>query len=115
MSFSEIEWKRFELDLARFMARRRPPPHVRHELDLAHRLRGQSVEIYSIRPPWDGRGAPIEHPIARMTFVRARNIWRLFWMRQDLKWHSYEPKAEARSLRECLDVVDQDAHACFFG
>lgn len=36
-------------------------------------------------------------------------------MRQDLKWHSYDPEPEVTSLEEFLQIVEEDAHACFHG
>lgn len=43
MAFSEIELKRIARDIEAFMAKHRPPPHLRSELDLAHRVVGQVV------------------------------------------------------------------------
>jgi hypothetical protein len=35
--------------------------------------------------------------------------------RRDLKWHSYEPKPEVKSVGEFASLVSEDAQACFFG
>ena len=115
MALSELEVKRCERDIARFMERRRPPPHIIPQLDLGYRSTGQSVELFEIRPHWDGKSERLETPVAKATFVRTKNVWRVYWMRQDLRWHVYEPNAEARSLDEFLAVVDRDEHCCFFG
>jgi hypothetical protein len=48
MAFSEIELKRIERDIEAFMAKRRPPPHLRSQLDLSHRVVGESVELFEI-------------------------------------------------------------------
>ena len=115
MAFSELELKRFERDLARFMERRRPPQHVRPQLDIGYRISGQSVEIFEIRPDRRNEAQKLETPVAKATFVRTQNLWRIYWMRQDLKWHGYAPNYEARSLEEFLAIVDRDEHGCFFG
>ncbi|WP_293636258.1 DUF3024 domain-containing protein [Polaromonas sp.] len=52
--------------------------------------------------------------MAKATFVRTKGIWKVFWMRSDLKWHSYEPKAKVNTLKEFLGAVDRDEHSCFF-
>lgn len=52
--FSEFEIKRVEKVVGAFIAKRRPPPHIRKQLDLGFRLKGQSVEIFGIRPVWHG-------------------------------------------------------------
>jgi hypothetical protein len=38
-----------------------------------------------------------------------------FWQRRDLKWHSYEPKPEVKSVDEFALLVSEDPYACFFG
>jgi uncharacterized membrane protein YsdA (DUF1294 family) len=50
MSLSEFELKKCEKAIAAFMSKRRPPPHIRQELDLGYRINGQSIEIFVIRP-----------------------------------------------------------------
>ena len=115
MAFSELELKRCERDLARFLERRRPPPHIRPQLDLGYRIKGQSVEIFEIRPDWRNPAEKMETPVAKATFVRTQDSWRIYWMRRDLKWHGYEPNYEARSLAEFLAIVDRDEYCCFFG
>src|SRR5689334_20056312 len=97
------------------MGRRRPPPPIRPQLDLGYRLTGRRGGLFEIRPHWDGKSERLETPVAKATFVRTKNVWRVYWMRQDLRWHVYEPNAEARSLDEFLAVVDRDEHCCFFG
>ena len=115
MALTELEIKRCERDLAKFLLRRRPPPHIRPDLDIAYRISGQSVEIFEVRPHWQNREEKIEHPVAKATFVRRTNRWRVFWMRRDLKWHRYEPHPEVGSLDAFLTVVDRDEYGCFFG
>jgi DUF3024 family protein len=113
---SEFELARVKKALDSFMAQRRPPPHIRPKLDLGSRISGQSVSIFEIRPAW--RGAPGERhesAVAKATYVRTRGVWRVFWMRRDLKWHSYDPAPEVRSIEEFVALVAEDQHACFFG
>ena len=116
MALAEIELARVRKAMDVFMQRRRPPAHIRSKLDLGFRITGQSVEIFEVRPAW--RGLPDEKhesPVAKATYVRARGIWRVFWQRRDLKWHSYNPKPEVKSVEEFASLVSEDAPACFFG
>lgn len=115
MAFSELETKRCERDIVRFMERRRPPLHIRPLLDLGSRITGQSVAIFEVRPRWDREAEILEIPVAKVTYVRTKGMWRIFWMRKDRRWHAYQPHAEARSLAEALAIVDRDEHCCFFG
>lgn len=96
------------------LAKRRPPVHIRMDVDLAFRIEGQSVELFEIRPMWRGNGETHEIPVAKSTFVRTRGVWRLFWQRRDLKWHGYEPLPEAKSIEEIIAEIDVDPYACFW-
>ncbi len=116
MALSEFEIRRAEKLVGAFVERRRPPVYVRPKLDFAFRIEGQSVVLFEVRPRW--RGEPVEmmeQPCAKATYVKARGIWRIYWMRADLKWHAYPPCPETRDLEIFLRLVDEDAHHCFFG
>lgn len=116
MALTDIERARVKKVVGAFIERRRPPPAIRTKLDLGFRVSGQSVEVFEIRPVWRGpTGAKHEIRVAKATYVRARNRWRVFWQRRDLKWHGYDPMPEVTSIEEFVALVDADAHACFFG
>ena len=85
MALTQIELRRCEKALAQFLERRRPPAHIRDQLDIGYRLNGHNVEIFEIRPDWQDKTQKTETPVAKATFVRTKNRWRVFWMRRDLK------------------------------
>ena len=116
MAFSEFEKKRFEQITSRYIEGRRPPPHIRSELDLGFRVTGQSIEIFEIRPVW--RGDPketIEIRVAKATYVKTQKAWKIYWQRADLKWHRYDPGLSVPSLEEVLAIINQDEYGCFYG
>ena len=116
MAISEFETKRLEKVIGSFIEKHRPPPHIRAELDLAFRINGQSVEIFEVRPRWRGEpGETMEHPVAKATYVKTQALWKVFWMRADLKWHSYPPMPRVGTIEKFLALVGEDKHACFFG
>jgi hypothetical protein len=115
MALSEFETKKIEKALAAFMEKRKPPIAVRSKLDLGYRISGHSVELFEIRPRWDKPEQISESAFAKTTYVRTQGVWKVYWMRADLKWHGYEPVPEVGSIEEFLDVVDQDEYACFWG
>jgi len=115
MALNELEIKRVEKAVEKFMAKRRPPPHIRAELDLGFRIIGQSIELFEIRPVWNSPKEIRHHPFAKATFVRTTATWRVFWQRANLKWHSYEPAPHVGSVEKFLEIIDEDKHACFFG
>ena len=98
-----------------FIEKRRPPAEIRDQLDYRADISGAEVIIVEVRPRFDDKKQKIEHPVARAKWVATRKKWRLYWMRSDLKWHSYEPLPEAATLRVILSEVHRDPHCCFFG
>lgn len=115
MALSEIERKRYERAMDAFLEKRRPPAHIRSQLDIGFRITGQSVEIFEVRPRWDRPQEKMEMPVAKATFVKTQYHWKVFWMRRDLKWHRYDPAPEVLSLEDFGRLVHEDKHACFFG
>lgn len=115
MAFSELELKCCEKAVEAFMQVRRPPPQIRNELDLRYRIKGQSIELFEVRPDWRDPEKTMETPVAKATYVRTQGVWKVYWQRADLKWHRYDPHGEVKSVEEFLNVVDVDQYGCFFG
>ena len=115
MALSEFECKRIERAVSEFMEKRRPPPHVRPKLDLSFRIADQSVEIFTVRPRWNNPTERTEQSVAKATFVKSSGIWKVFWMRADLKWHRYDPVPQVPTFEKFLAIVHEDEHSCFFG
>jgi Protein of unknown function (DUF3024) len=116
LALSEFEAARVRKAVGALIERRRPPPQLRAEVDFGFHISGHSVELFEVRPIWQGPpGEKLEHPFAKATFVRSKNHWRVFWMRQDLKWHGYDPAPQVATIEEFTALVQEDAHACFFG
>ena len=97
------------------LQKRRPPEKMRHQLDLSYKIDGKSVLIFEIRSRWDNKNEFIESPIAKTTWVKSHNQWKVFWMRSDLKWHAYKPKPLVKTISEFVILVDQDNYGCFWG
>jgi len=85
MALTELERKRIERTVGAFIERKRPPPHIRPELDLGYRISGQSGEIFEVRPRWREPNEVMAHSVAKATYVRTQGCWRVFWLRADLK------------------------------
>jgi hypothetical protein len=115
MALSEHERHRFERPVRKYIEARRPPVHIRPELDLAYRFEGQSVEIFELRPAFQRPAETIEVSVAKATYVKRRQFWKIYWMRADLKWHRYDPVATVPSIEDFLAEIDRDQYGCFFG
>lgn len=98
-----------------FLARKRPPEHIRPKLDIDYKIEEQSIIIFEIRPQWDKPEIIREHCVAKATFVKAKNQWKVFWMRANLKWHSYTPKPIVNFVEEFIKLVEEDKQHCFWG
>ena len=98
-----------------FMDKRRPPEKIRDKIDLDYKIENQSIILFEVRPHWQKEGEKIESPIAKTTWVKRQKCWKIFWMRADLKWHSYQPVEKVDTIEEFLKVVDADANGCFWG
>lgn len=115
MAFTTEQTAAIESSMAEFMARHRPPEELRATIDLAWRIKGQSVMIHSIRPSWPDETGTTEEPVAKATYNGTTERWKIYWMRADLKWHSYPPHPEAVLFDEFLALVDEDKNCCFWG
>jgi len=115
MSFSEFEIKRLKKIVGQYIEKNRPPVDIRNEVDLAFKIEGQSVIIFEIRKLWDDDKKKIEPPVAKATYVKRQNVWKVFWHRADMKWHGYDPDPEVNTIEAFLKVIEEDKNACFFG
>lgn len=98
-----------------FLQERRPPPEIREKVDLRTNIKGQEFVLLEVRPAYDDETLTIEHPIVRARWVGTEKVWRVYWMRADLKWHRYDPLPETQTIAEVLAEVKRDPYGCFFG
>jgi len=115
MTISEFETKQWEKELKKFLEWRRPPVHIRDQVDINYRIDNQSAELFEIRPVWNNPFEKTELSIAKATYIKKSKNWKVYWQRQDLKWHMYEPTPNTETLEEFLKLVHEDKYACFFG
>ncbi len=116
MAFTDTEIAAHTATLEeQFWSRCRPPVHLRDQVREGQRFTGHAIELFLVRPAFNRPGEQIEEAIAKVQYVRTRNVWHLFWKRADLKWHRYEPCPEADSLAAALRTIDEDLCGCFFG
>ncbi len=114
MAFSEIELQRIKRDVSG-LCKKRSPSHLRDKIRTEYKVEGQSVILFEVRPKWNDPKIFHKMPFAKITYVRSKNLWKLYWRRADLKFHPYNPKESAPQLSELLDEIDDDPYACFFG
>lgn len=114
MAFYEIELKLIENTVGK-MCPRRSPSHLRDQVRTVYLIANHEVEVYEQRPR---RGNPeewINSGIAKFLYTRTAKRWKLYWMRQDRKWHLYGAVPDPTTLEKLVAEVDQDPHGAFFG
>ena len=98
-----------------FIERKRPPENIRHQIDLSYKIENQSIIVFELRPVWNDPGKIMESNIAKITYVKTSNTWRVYWLRADLKWHRYMPNPTVKKLTEFVKLLQEDKHGCFWG
>lgn len=105
-----------EVQLKIFVDSKRPKDKVvRKQLDFGYSWDGQTALMFEIRPQLNDPKNILELPYAKLRFVKASKIWKLYWMHGSGKWEAYEPKPESANLQLLLDEIDHDGYGCFFG
>jgi hypothetical protein len=114
MAFSEIELKVIKNTVGK-MCQRRSPAYLSDQLKTIYKIKNHSVEVYEHRPRWNNPGEWMDEGIAKFLYSRTTKKWNLYWMRQDLKWHLYEPLSESTTIEALVEEVDKDPHGAFWG
>lgn len=89
--------------------------HIRKELDISYRIEDQSVIIFEIRPKWNDATEILNIDVAKTTYVKSANNWKIFWKRASGLWESYKPNATVKTIAEFVQIVEEDKHSCFWG
>lgn len=118
-----IHWLTMTLDITHslpiielmenYLAKVRPEPEIRPELDLGYEITGQSVMLHEIRPVYGLDGQIQTSGYAKATYVKKLDHWKVFWRRADRKWHAYPPQPTVKTLADFLALVDENKHGCF--
>ena len=93
------------------------PDSVSDQLRIEVEARGNAITILECRPPWREDFGPewTRHGVARFKFSPSDRMWRVYWMRRDLKFHLYDLIEPQAGIGPLIAEVDKDPHACFWG
>ena len=114
MAFNQLDLKRIEKAAEAFLAKHRPPPHIRPQLDFEYIVHNQTIELLEVRPHWQHPDEIMKRPFAKATYYRARNQWSVYWMRGNLKWSPYDTP-HTDTIERFFQLVSEDKWGCFFG
>ncbi len=115
MALTKEQIVEIEKAASKYMYYNRPPIEIREQLDLGYRIEGQNVYLLEIRPRWNKPDEIMESAIAKTTYIKSRNMWKIYWMRGNLKWYHYEPVPFVKTISDFFDLVATDELGCFWG
>ena len=114
MSFNEFELKYIETVIGK-LCKRRSPGHLRDQLRFVFVVKEHDVTVYEERPRLNNPREWTTSGIAKFKYSRKQNVWKLYWMRQNLMWHLYGPLPESIRIDRLVAEVDKDPYGAFFG
>ena len=114
MSFSEFELKYIENTVGK-MCKQRSTARLSDYLRTVYVVKGHDVTVYEERSRWNKPREWTSEGIVKFKYIKDQDVWTLYRMRQDLKWHLYEPLPESRTIERLVAEVDKDLHGAFFG
>lgn len=88
------------------------PKHIRNQIKLNYKFRGNSVTLIEERPAYIGDDW-VERPVAQ--FRLEDNLWKIYWRDSKNKWHFVDDYAPQESFENQLEMVDNDTQGLFWG
>ncbi|HHZ68959.1 MAG TPA: DUF3024 domain-containing protein [Methylococcaceae bacterium] len=113
MAISEFEIFKVEKVAKEFCSKRNVnfPPD---QLYIDYRLEDQVLYLFEVRPRWDEPNIKAETMVAKLWYIKKDKLWKLYWQRQNMKWHLYEGGIN-KNLEPLLVQVNEDNYGCFWG
>jgi len=78
-------------------------------------VQGQSIEILETSLRGDDQSKRLEYPIAKASYIRTKDVWRIYWMGAGFKWRPYRARATVRTIEDFVAIVEEDKYGHFFG
>jgi hypothetical protein len=115
MAFTKEQLRNIESTLTLWLVTHRPEEEIRKQLDLGYTIKGQDIFLEEIRPVYLKPGEIRRYPFAKIKFEKKTELWKIYWMRGNLNWYSYDPNPIVEQLEIALEEIMKDSHHCFFG
>lgn len=93
----------------------RPPVELRDKIDTGYSFEKNTLIVFEKTPYYLDESKIIETPVIKARYVKTQRVWKLYWMRGNLKWYPYEPFPEAKDIDTIFRVLKEDANNCFYG
>lgn len=78
---------------------------------------GRDVTIAECREPYSPDIGPdwTRLPVARLRYLKSRQVWRLYWRDRNEVWHEYPDLPFAGDVDALLTEIERDPTAIFWG
>lgn len=95
----------------------RIPHHLRSEMRLSVRARGNALTIVEERAPWPGApgAAWSPLPIAQFRYNDRDGLWTLYCADRNDRWHEYMDAPPSGDIHDLIAAVDEDGTSIFWG
>src|SRR5262249_37616782 len=93
----------------------RVPPIARDKVRVGYRVQRGDVLVFEERPEFHDPRSWREMPVAEFRYVASKQVWRLYCMHRDLRWHAYQELPSAARFETLLDEVAEDPTGIFWG
>ena len=106
-----------DAELVRTWAATRVPEQYLDQMRVEVDVTDRSLTIFECRPPWEGDAEPewFRMPVARLTYVKKRNEWTLYWSDRNDKFQRYDLLDPSQHVTVLLAEIDDDPTALFWG
>ncbi|WP_168122346.1 DUF3024 domain-containing protein [Paenibacillus sp. HB172176] len=88
------------------------PPHIRDQIRLIYKTRGQNITLMEERPAYKGEGWT-QLDIAQ--FRLNDGMWKVYWRDSKDKWHWVDDIEPDSDFEKQLEIVDRDERGLFWG
>jgi len=113
MAFSKIEREEYEGLVSNLIEARRKQA-TDNGFDLGYIFNNQIIELFEIHPSTLNEQGFFNLSVAKISYVRTTNIWKIYWMRGNLKWQGYRKHPEVKKLSEALFILNEDEDRLFW-
>lgn len=113
MAFTESERKEFKCLVSELIENRKEQA-IKNGFDLGYKFNNQSIELFEIHPSNYNEQGFFNLSVAKLTYIRTKDIWKIFWMRGSLKWQGYRRNPEVKKLNEALFIISEDEDRLFW-
>ena len=94
---------------------KRVPQEVRGQVQLAYKIRGNSIILFEKRPHYIEKQNIIEEPIAKIKYLSESNEWQLYYQNRNLRWSEYWDLGPEKNITILIQEIDTDPTGIFWG